>query len=163
MNLIILLIHFKFFLFLFFTFFYYFLFRLRTPHSALRTPHSALRTPHSASALRTPHSAFSEQPSVTAKPLMGSDPANSNALNGPMNVLGTIETVPAGSLPPVNCDRKGSTIISNHVDVLFFSKKNDIVPNPSENSQGSSRTSEAAWRRALDLKSRARSRVQVPL
>ena len=106
--------------------------------------------------------------SVTAKPLMGSDPANFNALNRPMNVSGTKEAVPAGSLRPVNCDRKGSTSITNHVDVLFFSKKkknnnNNIVPNPSENSQGSSRTSDAAWRRALDLKSRARSRVQVPL
>ena len=58
--------------------------------------------------------------SVTAKPLIGSDPANSNASNGPMNVLGTKEAVPAGGLSPVNCDRKGSTIISNHVDVLLL-------------------------------------------
>ena len=57
--------------------------------------------------------------SVTAKPLMGLDPANSNALNGPMDELSTKEAVPAGGLSPENCDRKGSTIISNHVDVVF--------------------------------------------
>ena len=79
-----------------------------------------------------------------------------------MNVFGIKEAVPAGGLSPVNCDRKGNTIISNHVDVLllllllffFFFKKNNTVLSPSENSQGSSRTSEAAWPSAgLEIKS----------
>ena len=72
--------------------------------------------------------------SVTAKNLPV-DP-NCNASNGPPSGFGTKKAVPAGGLSPVNCDRKGSTIINDHVDVL---KRDNIVPDPSKKSQGSSR------------------------